>query len=206
MRNSKWIPEIMSIFVVMILFSSSWLMAKDEIMISHAEAIGGVLTLTGAFEIKPGKSSKGAGSQIVVTLDGEVLEIVFESPDVIEALMPSGLEEGTHRVAVCEAKDKECPDLEKHQLGNQIDITIASGLTGPQGDPGPTGDTGPQGDPGPTGPLGSSGPQGVPGPSGPLGPSGPPGVSGPPGPISDLQGRRESVVLRDPLGPQDRQE
>ena len=112
MRNSKWIPEIMSIFVVMILFSSSWLMAKDEIMISHAEAIGGVLTLTGAFEIKPGKSSKGAGSQIVVTLDGEVLEIVFESPDVIEALMPSGLEEGTHRVAVCEAKDKECPDLE----------------------------------------------------------------------------------------------
>ena len=136
MKNSRWaLHDVMAIFVLMILFSSSWLMAKDAIMISSAEIIGDVLTLSGAFEIKPGKSSKGGGDQIVVTLDGEPLEILSESPDVIEALMPFSLAEGTHRVAVCEAKDKECPDLEKHQLGNQIDITIASGLTGPQGDP-----------------------------------------------------------------------
>ena len=147
-------------------------------MISNAEVIGDVITLSGAFEIKPGKSSKGGGDQIVVTLDGEVLEILFESPDVIEARLPSGLEEGTHRVAVCEAKDKDCPDLEKHQLGNQLDVTIASGLTGPQGDPGPTGETGPTGDPGPTGPTGSTGTQGD---TGPTGNTGEQGLTGPTG-------------------------
>ena len=115
MKNSKWaLHDSMAILVLMmILFSSPWLVAKDELMISNAEVIGDVITLSGAFEIKPGKSSKGGGDQIVVTLDGEVLEILFESPDVIEARLPSGLEERTHRVAVCEAKDKDCPDLEK---------------------------------------------------------------------------------------------
>ena len=118
MKSSKSMPhDFMTIIVLMmILFSSPWLVAKDELMINNAEVIGDVLTLSGAFEIKPGKSSKGGGDEIVVTLDGEVLAILFESPDVIQVQMPLGLAEGTHRVAVCEAKDNECPDLEKHQL------------------------------------------------------------------------------------------
>ena len=205
MKNSQWARhEFLSILVLMmILFSSSWLMAKDEIMINSAEIVGDVLTLSGVFEIKPGKSSKGGGDQIVVTLDGEPLEIVFESPDVIEALMPFSLAEGTHRVAVCEAKDKECPDLEKHQLGNQIDITIASGLTGPQGDPGPTGDTGPSGPAGASGaqgPIGPSGPPGASGAQGPIGPSGPPGASGAQGPIGP-SGPPGTSGTQGPIGP-----
>ena len=199
MKNSRRaLPEFLSIvFLMMILFSSSWLMAKDEIMISSVDVNGDIMTLFGEFEIKAGKSSKsskGGGDPIVVTLNGVVLEILSESANELEVRLPTGLEQGTHRVAVCEAKDKECPDLEKHQLGNQIDITLGFQLIGPQGDPGPTGDTGPQGDPGPTGdtgpqgdpgPTGDTGPQGDTGPTGDTGPQGDPGPTGDTGPQGD---------------------
>ena len=123
MKNSQWaLHDFLSIFVLMmILFSSPWLMAKDEIMISSTAVDFSVdftfntITLFGEFEIKPGKSSKGGGDEIVVTLNGGNLEILSKSANVIVARLPVDLEEGTHRVAVCEAKDKDCPDLEKHQ-------------------------------------------------------------------------------------------
>jgi hypothetical protein len=59
----------------------------------------------------------------------------------------------------------------------------ASGLVGPQGEPGATGATGPQGEPGLQGPSGPSGPQGEPGVAGAPGPQGPAGAQGPVGAV-----------------------
>ncbi len=122
MKNSKWmLNDFMTIFVLMmILFSSPWLAAKGKLTISSVDVNGDMMTLFGEFE--PGPSKKSA--ELVVTLDGVIpLDFILVSDTEIEAMLPSGLV-GTHRVAVCKAKDKECPNLERHQAGNQIDVTL----------------------------------------------------------------------------------
>lgn len=122
MKNSKWmLNDFMTIFVLMmILFSSPWLAAKGKLTISHVDINGDMMTLFGEFEPGPSKKS----TELVVTLDGVILDFVLVSETEIEAVLPFGLEGGTHRVAVCKAKDKECPNLERHQAGNEIDITL----------------------------------------------------------------------------------
>lgn len=85
----------------------------------------------------------------------------------------------------------------------------ASGLVGPQGEPGvagepgATGATGPQGAPGPQGPSGPSGPQGEPGVAGAPGPQGPAGAQGPAGPegAAGSQGPVGAVGPVGPMGP-----
>ncbi len=124
---------------------------------------------------------------LVVTLDGDVLDLIDATSSRIEAILPPLIEAGTHRVAVCREdrrrgrwykwdddkdkdkdkdNDKGCPEevSKKDQKFNVLDVTI--GVVGPIGAEGPkgtTGDTGPQGAPGTPGQPGGEGAPGAPG-------------------------------------------
>lgn len=92
MKNSKWmLNDFMTIFVLMmILFSSPWLAAKGKLTISHVDINGDMMTLFGEFEPGPSKKS----TELVVTLDGVILDFVLVSETEIEAVLPFGLEGG----------------------------------------------------------------------------------------------------------------
>ena len=71
-----------------------------------------------------------------------------------------------------------------HNRMFETSLSVAIGVEGPQGEPGPQGPmglTGPAGPAGPQGPIGFTGPAGPAGPQGPTGPTGPTGQIGPQG-------------------------
>jgi hypothetical protein len=112
-----------------------------------------------------------------VELGEEALVLTVISPDVIVAELPA-LDPGSYPLRI-----------QTYPSARYVDeLSVALGVQGPQGDPGPQGATGPQGPQGATGPKGATGPQGPTGPTGPqgatgaTGPQGPTGATGPQGP------------------------
>jgi hypothetical protein len=99
-------------------------------------------------------------------------------------------QEGTHRVAIFNAKLKALVTTSGTSDGNTL------GPAGPKGD---TGETGPEGATGPSGEIGPSGSKGDSGPTGPTGPAGTIGPVGPEGP-QGLKGDTGATGAAGPTG------
>ncbi len=111
------------------------------------------ITVFGDFSDKFGKEA------LVLTLDGEPLELLSTLLFEIEAKLPAGVAGGTHRVAVCREEDFDdegCPevDSDEDQEFNVLDVTF--GAVGPQGDKGEDGQDGAAGKDGTNGTDGTS--------------------------------------------------
>ena len=123
-----------------------------------------------------------AGS--AVTLQGQALAVVSQTPTQIIASLPPNLSPGTYLLEVARGQAQGQSDTFNVTIG-AVGPPGPAGPAGQQGPPGPPGEQGPPGQPGEQGPpgeRGDPGAQGAPGPAGPAGPTGPAGPSGPPGP------------------------
>jgi hypothetical protein len=116
-----------------------------------------------------------------VALGGDELHVLGSTAEVIEAVLPPGLESGTYLLVVWRGRAASQVGV----FGVTVGAVGPAGPPGPQGPTGATGNAGEAGDKGDKGDPGLQGERGLPGPQGETGPPGPQGSKGDPGDKGD---------------------
>ena len=150
---------------------SAFLSSQQVAPADHLDITGVLVDLNGRTITINGRNFSFV-NELTVTL-GETGPLSLEGVPTdteIVATLPLGISEGDYLLTVSKGEGPSENDT--------YDLTIGSGLPGPEGPVGPEGPQGEQGPAGPQGPQGFPGTQGLPGPSGPPGPQGPPGPPG----------------------------